>query len=86
MVSVHDVLHDMEYDVPEGTALIDISAKQNKDETPFITAALYNNELVGLQTKVQEPGTVQWIKANTVEGRVSCCWYAPFRICIPRAR
>ena len=68
MVSVHDVLHDMEYDVPEGTALIDISAKQNKDETPFITAALYNNELVGLQTKVQEPGTVQWIKANTVEG------------------
>lgn len=68
MVTLHDVLHDVDYDVPEGTALIDIRKEGNENEKPFVTAALYNNELVGLQTKVQESGTIQWIKANTIEG------------------
>ena len=33
-----------------------------------IAAALYNNECVGLQTKVDQSGDVDWLPINTMEG------------------
>lgn len=71
MVKINDLTNKRTYEVDNGTSLLDISDQQNKDAKPRIAVALYNNKLVGLQTKVTEDGKVEWFSQATIEGNNS---------------
>ena len=68
MITLHDKTNKKVYEVPEGTTLLAISQKEYPQAKPRIAAALYNNEMAGLQTKVHADGDIEWFSLATTEG------------------
>ena len=68
MITLHDKTNGKTYTLKEGTTLLQLCSEHYGDAEPRIAAALYNNEFVGLQTKVREDGDISWFSA-----RPSCC-------------
>ena len=68
MIKIRDLTNKTTYEVALGTSLQDVSAANNTGVKVPIAAALYNNELVGLQTKVKDDGDVEWFSLATIEG------------------
>ena len=66
-VTLHDNITKESFTVPKGTSLQTICKGRCGDAKPVI-AALYNNEFVGLQTKVQEDGDISWFDLSSIEG------------------
>lgn len=68
MVTLHDKTNGKTYTVKDGTTLLQLCSEQYSQSEPRIAAALYNNEFVGLQTKVLEDGEISWFSMATLEG------------------
>ena len=68
MITLNDTTKKTTYTVEKGMTLLQISKEQYPDTQPQIAAALYNNEFVGLQTKVQNDGDISWFSLGTLEG------------------
>lgn len=68
MITLHDVKTGASYDVKEGQTLQQVCEKYCPSSDMPIAAALYNNECVGLQTRVDAEGDIQWLPVNTKEG------------------
>ncbi|MCH4167103.1 MAG: nucleoside kinase [Megasphaera sp.] len=68
MITLHDITNQQTYTVPEGTTLLQISNEKNTAVTPRIAVALYNNEFVSLQSKVDKDGDICWFSLATLEG------------------
>lgn len=68
MVTLHDVKSGNSYEVKEGVTLQQVCEQYCQHGDMPIAAALYNNECVGLQTKVDQSGDVDWLPINTMEG------------------
>ncbi len=68
MITLHDKTNGKTYTVKEGTTLLQLCSEQYAGAEPRIAAALYNNEFVGLQTKVGEDGDISWFSMATLEG------------------
>lgn len=68
MVTLHDKTNGRTYTVKDGTTLLQLCSEQYSQAEPRIAAALYNNEFVGLQTKVLEDGEISWFSMATLEG------------------
>jgi uridine kinase len=68
LITLHDITNKQTYTVEEGTTLLQISNEKNKDADPRIAVALYNNEFVGLQSKVDVDGDIRWFSVGTLEG------------------
>ena len=68
MITIHDKTHNTDYTVEKGTTLLALSRQCCPKADPPVAAALYNNELAGLQTKIEENGDVEWYQLNTLEG------------------
>lgn len=68
MVTLHDKTNGKTYTVKDGTTLLQLCSEQYSQAEPRIAAALYNNEFVGLQTKVLEDGEISWFSMATLEG------------------
>lgn len=68
MITLHDITNQQTYTVPEGTTLLQISNEKNTAATPRIAAALYDNEFVSLQSKVDKDGDIRWFSLATLEG------------------
>ena len=68
VITLQDVKSGTSYQVKEGTTLQQVyEAYGPKGDMP-IAAALYNNECVGLKTKVDQNGDVDWLPINSMEG------------------
>nr|WP_206081535.1 nucleoside kinase [Megasphaera sp. SW808] len=65
---MHDKTNGKTYTLKEGTTLLQLCSEHYGDAEPRIAAALYNNEFVGLQTKVREDGDISWFSMATLEG------------------
>lgn len=68
MVKIQDITNHAAYEVEYGTTLLDISKQYCADSKTRIALALFNNQMVGLQTKVITEGTVEWFSLATIEG------------------
>lgn len=68
MITLHDVKSGNSYEVKEGVTLQQVCEQYCQHDDMPIAAALYNNECVGLQTKVGQSGDVDWLPINTMEG------------------
>jgi len=68
VVTLHDVKSGDSYEVKEGVTLQQVCEQYCQHGDMPIAAALYNNECVGLQTKVDQGGDVDWLPINTMEG------------------
>ncbi|WP_346681170.1 nucleoside kinase [Megasphaera stantonii] len=68
MITLHDKTNGKTYTLKEGTTLLQLCSEHYGDAEPRIAAALYNNEFVGLQTKVREDGDISWFSMATLEG------------------
>lgn len=68
MITLHDKTKGKTYTLKEGTTLLQLCSEHYGDAEPRIAAALYNNEFVGLQTKVREDGDISWFSMATLEG------------------
>ncbi len=68
VITIHDKTHNTDYTVEKGTTLLALSRQCCPEADPPVAAALYNNELAGLQTKIEEKGDVEWYQLNTLEG------------------
>ncbi len=68
MITLHDKTNGKTYPLKEGTTLLQLCSEHYGDAEPRIAAALYNNEFVGLQTKVREDGDISWFSMATLEG------------------
>lgn len=68
MITLHDKTNGKTYTIKEGTTLLQLCSEHYGDAEPRIAAALYNNEFVGLQTKVREDGDISWFSMATLEG------------------
>lgn len=68
MITLNNTTKETTYTVEKGMTLLQISKEQYPDAQPQIAAALYNNEFVGLQTKVQNDGDISWFSLGTLEG------------------
>lgn len=68
MITLHDKTNGKTYPLKEGTTLLQLCSEHYGDAEPRIAAALYNNEFVGLQTKVGKDGDISWFSMATLEG------------------
>ncbi|OUO46219.1 nucleoside kinase [Megasphaera sp. An286] len=68
MITLHDKTNGKTYTLKEGTTLLQLCSEHYGDAEPRIAAALYNNEFVGLQTKVGKDGDISWFSMATLEG------------------
>jgi uridine kinase len=68
VITLHDKTNGKTYTLKEGTTLLQLCSEHYGDAEPRIAAALYNNEFVGLQTKVREDGDISWFSMATLEG------------------
>ncbi len=68
MITLHDKMNGRTYTVQPGTPLLKICKEQYAHMDPPVAAALYNGEIVALQTKIQEDGEVSWFSMATLEG------------------
>ena len=68
VITLHDLKSGNSYEVKEGVTLQQVCEQYCQHDDMPIAAALYNNECVGLQTKVGQSGDVDWLPINTMEG------------------
>lgn len=68
MLTIYDRTKQTEYSAEEGTSLLQLCRREHPEAAPPIVAALYNNEVVGLQTVVKESGDITWFSTATREG------------------
>ena len=68
MITLQDVKSGTSYNVKEGTTLQQVYEEYGPKGDMPIAAALYNNECVGLKTKVDQSGDVDWLPINSMEG------------------
>ena len=68
VITLQDVKSGTSYQVKEGTTLQQVYEEYGPNGDMPIAAALYNNECVGLKTKVDQNGDVDWLPINSMEG------------------
>lgn len=68
MVQLRNSITGEIYTAEEGTTLLDLSHTIQDDQKFPVAAALYNNDLVGLQNKITRDGEVEWISLASKEG------------------
>ena len=67
-ITLHDTDQNRDIIVPCGTSLLTIYRDQYDQGSVPVAAALYQNQVVGLQTKVTENSDISWYSLSTIEG------------------
>lgn len=67
-ITLHDKTNGTDIQIPAGTSLLAICRNIYGEKRTDIAAAMYRNEVVGLQTKVDGDGDISWLPLTTLEG------------------
>lgn len=67
-ITIYDKTHEKKVTIPAGTALLTLYGMVGSADTEPVAAAIYQNEVVGLQTKIYADGDISWLSLRTIEG------------------
>jgi uridine kinase len=68
MIKLNDVTNHVVHEVEPGTVLLDICKRVYPESYRSQAAVLYQNSMVGLQSKVTEDGDIEWVPQDSLEG------------------